>query len=55
MANQLDVMDLKQMITLHMDRVSNRQIALTLGVNRNTVNHYLRLFKSSDLTMKEPI
>lgn len=53
MANQLDVMDLKQIIHLHLDGVSNRQIAQILSVNRNTVNHYLRLFKSSDLTMKE--
>ncbi|MGB3467282.1 MAG: IS21 family transposase [Cyclobacteriaceae bacterium] len=53
MANKVDVMDLKQIINLHLDGVSNRQIASLLSLNRNTVNHYMRLFKSSDLSLKE--
>ena len=53
MANKLDVMDLKQIINLHGDGVSNRGIASLLSLNRNTINHYVRLFKSSDLSLKE--
>lgn len=48
MANTLDSMDLKQIITLHLDGFSNRKIGTTLGVSRNTVNTYMTLFKASD-------
>ncbi|WP_430613191.1 terminase gpP N-terminus-related DNA-binding protein [Flavobacterium sp. JP2137] len=40
MANKLDPMDLKQIITLHLDSYSNRKIAHTLGISHNTVNNY---------------
>lgn len=53
MANRINVMDLKQIINLHLDGVSNRQIASLLSLNRNTVNHYMRLFKACDLSFKE--
>ena len=53
MANKVDIMDLKQIINLHLDGTSNRQIASILSLNRNTVNHYMRLFKSCDLSFKE--
>ena len=53
MANTLDPMDLKQIITLHLDSSSNREIAQTLGISRNTVNNYIRLFKVSEYSFKE--
>lgn len=53
MANTLDPMDLKQIITLHLDGYSNRKIGVTLGISRNTVNNYIRLFKGSDYTFDE--
>ncbi len=53
MANKLDPMDLKQIITLHIDGVSNRQIGKTLGISRNTVNTYIKQFKASDYSLKE--
>ena len=53
MANTLDPMDLKQIITLHLDGISNRKIANTLSISRNTVNTYMRFFKGSDYTFKE--
>src|SRR5680860_83601 len=53
MANTLDPMDLKQIITLHLDGYSNRSIGTSLGISRNTVNTYMRLFKGSDHTFKE--
>ena len=53
MANTLDSMDLKQIITLHLDGYSNRKIGIALSISRNTVNSYMRLFKGSDYTFKE--
>lgn len=53
MANQLDPMDLKQIITLHLDGLSNRKIGELLGISRNTVNTYMRLFQSSEWPMEE--
>lgn len=53
MANKLDPMDLKQIITLHLDGLSNRKIGICLGISRNTVNDYIRLFKSSDWSFEE--
>lgn len=53
MANTLDPMDLKQIISLHLDGFSNRKIGSTLGISRNTVNSYMRLFKASDYSYKE--
>lgn len=53
MSNKLDFMDLKQIITLHLDGFSNRSISTTLGLGRNTVNGYLQQFKASRLPIKE--
>ncbi|PXX21676.1 IS21 family transposase [Arenibacter sp. ARW7G5Y1] len=53
MANTLDPMDLKQIITLHLDGLSNRKIGTTLGISRNTVNSYMRLFGACDRPLKE--
>lgn len=53
MANKLDPMDLKQIITLHLDGLSNRKIGVCLSISRNTVNTYMKLFKSSDRSLEE--
>ena len=53
MANTLDPMDIKQIITLYQDKLSNRQIGDTLGISRNTVNNYIRLIKASDFKPEE--
>lgn len=53
MANTLDPMDLKQIITLHLDGYSNRKIGIALSISRNTVNTYMHLFKGSEHTFKE--
>ena len=52
MANTLDPMDLKQIISLHRDGLSNRKISATLGIARNTVNNYIQAFKASDHTLE---
>ena len=48
MANTLDPMDLKQIISLHLDGLTNRKIGTTLGISRNTINIYMKLFKASE-------
>ncbi|MDD2564888.1 MAG: hypothetical protein PHU27_11800 [Salinivirgaceae bacterium] len=42
MANTLDPMDLKQIIFLNNDGLSNRQNDETLNISRNTVNTELK-------------
>ncbi len=44
MANKLDPMDLKQILTLQKEGLSSRRTVLTLGVLRNTVNSYAAEF-----------
>lgn len=53
MANTLDPMDLKQIITLHQDGLSNRKIGELLAISRNTVNNYMKLFKACDYSFDE--
>lgn len=53
MAHILDPMDLKQIITLHLDGASNRKIGSTLGISRNTVNNYMQLFAACDYSLEE--
>src|SRR5690625_313600 len=53
MANTLDPMDLKQILSLHQDGLSNRKIGNTLGISRNTVNTYIKRFKSSKYNTDE--
>ena len=53
MANTLDPMDLKQIITSQQDGLSNRQIGELLDVSRNTVNSYMKLFKACDYEFDE--
>jgi len=52
MANTLDPMDLKQIISLHLDGYSNRKIGTSLSISRNTVNSYIRLFTGSDVSLR---
>ena len=53
MANTLDPMDLKQILTLHIDGYSNRKIGKTLDISRNTINSYISLFKACNYKPKE--
>ena len=53
MANKLDPMDLKQLLSLHQDGLSNRQIGELLSISRNTVNNYIKLAKASDYSPDE--
>ncbi len=53
MANKLDPMDLKQIISLRLDGLSNRKTANLLGIGRNTVNAYMKLFEACDRPLSE--
>jgi len=53
MANTLDPMDLKQIITLHNDGFSNRAIGNALGISRNTVNTYMKLIKGCEYSFEK--
>lgn len=53
MADKLDTMDLKQIITLHLDGLSNRKIGASLDISRNTVNTYTKRFKASEYSFEE--
>ncbi len=52
MAKKLDPMDLKQIIQLHLEGLSNRGISKTLGIGRNAINNYMQLFTSCDITFE---
>ena len=52
MAKKLDPMDLKQIIRLRLDDISNREIGRTLNISRNTINDYVILFDACDTTYK---
>lgn len=55
MAKKLDPMDLKQILSLHLDGLSNRQISAMLGIGRNTINSYMQQFAASDVSFRELI
>lgn len=53
MANTLDPMDLKQIIRLHLDGLSNRETGKTLGIDRGCINRYMRLFKACGVALDD--
>jgi len=53
MANKLDLMDIRQLIRLHSDGLSNRKVGKTLGIHRNTINDYIRRIKATEVSPEE--
>ncbi|MDD4756181.1 MAG: HTH domain-containing protein [Prolixibacteraceae bacterium] len=53
MANKSDPMDLKQIITLHKNVVSNRQMGELLDISRNTVKSYIKQIRGSNYSLDE--
>ncbi|HMG14220.1 MAG TPA: IS21 family transposase [Saprospiraceae bacterium] len=54
MAGQrIDMMELRTLILLKQKNLSNRKIALTLGVDRKTIDSYVSRFKALDLDYNE--
>ena len=44
---------IKQLLLLHQDGVSNRRIAKDLGINKGTVNEYVRKLKAGGMEIAE--
>src|SRR5574344_78599 len=55
MANKLDPMDIRQILSLLNDGFSNRKVGSTLGVSRNTVNSYVNQLKASGHSVSEAL
>ena len=52
-ALQIDIMKVKQLLLLKSKNKSNRKIALEIGIDRNTVNEYVRKLESSGRSYEE--
>ena len=52
-ALQIDIMKIKQLLLLKSRNKSNREIALSIGIDRNTVNTYVQKIKSGGHTYAE--
>ncbi len=48
-AKKVDIMELRQLLLLKEKGESNRSCERILGIHRNTINHYVRLFRASGL------
>lgn len=53
MANSIHPMEIKQVISLHRDGISNRKIGSLLGISRNTVNQYVLWIKATGHSLEE--
>lgn len=49
----IDMSKIKQVLQLSQNKVSNRQIARELDINKETVGNYVRFFRSDTLSLKE--
>jgi transposase len=49
-AKKVDIMELRQLFLLKEKGESNRSCENRLNIHRNTINHYVRLFRASGLT-----
>ena len=52
-AKRIDTMDLRQLLQLKHKGISNRKIADLLGIKRNTVNDYIRVFDDHALSYQQ--
>lgn len=52
-ALQIDIMKVKQLLLLKSRNKSNRKIALEIGIDRNTVNEYVRKLEASGRSYEE--
>jgi len=48
-AKPIDIMELRQLLLLKSKKESNRSCERLLGVHRNTINYYVRMFRASGL------
>ena len=52
-AKKVDIMEIRQLLLLKEKGESNRSCEKLLGIHRNTINHYVRLFRASGQLYKE--
>ena len=52
-AKKVGIMELKQLLLLKEQGKSNRSCERILGIHRNTINHYVRIFRVSGLSYQE--
>ena len=52
-ALQIDIMKIKQLLLLKTQKKSNRKIATAIGVDRNTVNEYVKKLQSCEKSLEE--
>ncbi|MBD3183539.1 winged helix-turn-helix transcriptional regulator [Candidatus Poribacteria bacterium] len=52
-ALQIDIMKIRQLILLKSKKLSNRKIAVEIGIDRNTVNEYVQKLGSSGYSLEE--
>jgi transposase len=50
---RIEIMNLRNLISLKSKGLSNRKVALTLGINRNTVNEYVKFYTEQNFEFKE--
>lgn len=51
--NRIEIMNLKDLIRLKSKGLSNRKTAIELGISRNTVNEYVSIFESYNLSFSK--
>ena len=51
--NRINIMNLRQLIILKTQGVSNRKAAELLHISRNTVNDYIRIFNANNLSFEQ--
>ena len=44
---RIDIMDIRQLLQLKKKGLSNRKVASLIGIHRNSVNPYVRLFNAT--------
>lgn len=47
-SNRIEIMDIRQLLALKRKGLSNRKAADLIGIHRNSVNNYVRLFNASE-------
>ena len=52
-ATQIDIMKIRQLLLLKSKNASNRKIASEVGIDRNTVNEYVRKLLASGFSYQE--
>jgi hypothetical protein len=50
---RIDIMELRTLIALKLNKFSNRKVALLLKINRKTIDEYIKRFTELGITYEE--